>query len=322
MRKQKIWLSAIILTTILSIMVVGCSNTTNEATPANEGSKTRTIEHAMGKTEVPENPQKIVVLTNEGLEAVLSMGVTPVGAVESFSGKTWYPHLEDKLGDTKPVGIEMQPNLETIATLKPDLIIGNKVRQEKVYEQLSAIAPTVFAESLGGDWKNNFQLYAQALNKEEEGKKVLAEYDEKIKATKENAGDLLNEKVSVVRFLPGTMRIYQSASFSGVLLKDLGFARPENQQKEDLAVEVTHEQIPQMDGDILFYFTYSPKAGETGDQTEKEITSNPLWKNLNAVKNEKAFRVDDVIWNTAGGVLAAQIMLEDLNKTITELKSK
>ena len=38
------------------------------------------------------------------------------------------------------------------------------MRQEAICEQLSAIAPTVFAEDLRGDWKINFELYAKALN--------------------------------------------------------------------------------------------------------------------------------------------------------------
>ena len=63
--------------------------------------------------------------------------------------------------------------MEAIAALKPDLIIGNKMRQEKVYDQLSAIAPTVFSETLRGDWKENFKLYAKALNQEEKGNEVL-----------------------------------------------------------------------------------------------------------------------------------------------------
>lgn len=43
-----------------------------------------TVEHAMGKTEVPANPKRVVILTNEGTEALLELGVKPVGAVKSW----------------------------------------------------------------------------------------------------------------------------------------------------------------------------------------------------------------------------------------------
>ncbi|PFB50064.1 iron siderophore-binding protein, partial [Bacillus thuringiensis] len=42
--------------------------------------------------------------------------------------------------------------------------------------------------------------------------------------------------------------------------------------------------------------------------------NDPLFKNLNAVKNGKAYKVDDVIWNTAGGVMAANLLLDDIEK--------
>ncbi|MFD0828512.1 hypothetical protein ACT8ZR_23060 [Neobacillus sp. M.A.Huq-85] len=50
--------------------------------------------------------------------------------------------------------------------------------------------------------------------------------------------------------------------------------------------------------------------------TAKEWTNDPLWKNLNAVKSGHAYEVSDATWNTAGGVLAANIMLDDLEKIL------
>ncbi|MDR4247747.1 iron-siderophore ABC transporter substrate-binding protein, partial [Bacillus thuringiensis] len=137
-----------------------------------------------GKTEVPANPKRVVILTNEGTEALLELGVKPVGAVKSWTGDPWYPHIKDKMKDVKVVGDEGQVNVETIASLKPDLIIGNKMRHEKVYEQLKAIAPTVFSDTLRGEWKDNFKFYAKALNKEKEGQKVVADYESRIKDLK------------------------------------------------------------------------------------------------------------------------------------------
>lgn len=43
-------------------------------------------------------------------------------------------------------------------------------------------------------------------------------------------------------------------------------------------------------------------------------TDEPLWQNLEVVKAGKANAVDDAIWNTAGGVLAANLLLEDISR--------
>ncbi|WP_044641006.1 ABC transporter substrate-binding protein [Risungbinella massiliensis] len=319
---MKRWFSSLLIVGLVGALLIGCSNTsTTESEKAPEN--TRTIKHAMGETKVPQDPKRVVVLTNEGLEAVLALGIKPVGTVESFTGDPWYPHLAKQLESVTPVGDELQPNLEKILSLKPDLIIGNKMRQEKIYDQLSKIAPTVFAEDLRGDWKVNFTFYSQALNKEETGKAKLAEYDAKVAKVRENAGDMLQQKISMIRFMPGKTRIYQQQTFSGVILKEVGFARPELQNQDSFTLEVGRERIPDMDGDILFYFTYNDKKTPTqGTDREQEFLKDPLWQNLNAVKNNHAFKVDDIIWNTAGGYQAAMIMLDQLNDFVTQLKAK
>src|SRR6218665_2436248 len=125
------------------------------------GVEARSITHAMGTTEVPDSPQRVVILTNEGTEALVDLGVIPVGAAESWDQSPYYDHFEGKLEGVPTLGYENAVNLELIAALEPDLIIGNKVRQEAVYEQLSAIAPTVFSEDLSGDWQLNYMTYAQ-----------------------------------------------------------------------------------------------------------------------------------------------------------------
>lgn len=319
-----------LLALIMVVILAGCGSngTQNNASQPSNGEGTGTaatnngsgvsgdsyeVVHAMGTETIKGTPQKVVVLTNEGTEALLALGVKPVGAVKSWTGNPWYPHIKDQMEGVTVVGEESQPNIELIAGLQPDLIIGNKMRQEKVYEQLKAIAPTVFAEDLRGEWQNNFKLYAQAVNKVSEGEELLAAYDQRIQDFKGKAGSKLDETVSVVRFMAGKTRVYHTNTFSGVIFDQIGIARNEmtKNAKDNFVDEITKERLPEVDADRLFYFTY-----ETGDgganQTEQEWVNDPLWKNLNVVKNGQAHKVDDAIWNTAGGILAANLMIDQL----------
>ncbi|PGY90596.1 ABC transporter substrate-binding protein [Bacillus cereus] len=315
MRKKSFTVFVFLLAFSMLLSACGKSNNKEESTKEDNKKEVVTVEHAMGKTEVPANPKRVVILTNEGTEALLELGVKPVGAVKSWTGDPWYPHIKDKMKAVKVVGDEGQVNVETIASLKPDLIIGNKMRHEKVYEQLKAIAPTVFSETLRGEWKDNFKFYAEALNKEKEGQKVVADYESRIKDLKGKLGDKVNQEISMVRFMPGDVRIYHGDTFSGVILKELGFKRPGDQNKDDFAERnVSKERISAMDGDVLFYFTFDKGNEKKGSELEKEYINDPLFKNLNAVKNGKAYKVDDVIWNTAGGVMAANLLLDDIEK--------
>ncbi|ASS67132.1 MULTISPECIES: iron-siderophore ABC transporter substrate-binding protein [unclassified Paenibacillus] len=280
---------------------------------SSSGDAERIVKHALGETKIKGTPQKVVVLTNEGTEAVLALGVKPVGAVKSWTGDPWYAHIKDKMEGVTVLGEESQPNIELIAGLQPDLIIANKMRHEKIFEQLSAIAPTVEAQDLRGYWKENFTLYADALNKKAEGEKLIADFDARIEDFKAKAGSKLNETVSMVRFMGGKTRVYHTDTFSGIIFDQIGIARNAmtKNSKETFVDEITKERLPEVEADRLFYFTYDTGDGK-GNATEQEWTGDPLWKSLKVVQEGRAKRVDDAIWNTAGGILAANLMLDEL----------
>ena len=69
--------------------------------------------------------------------------------------------------------------------------------------------------------------------------------------------------VSMVRYMPGRLRLYAKASFIGTILDDVGLPRPKNQQVEDLAVEISPEKIDDADADWIFTGVYGdPKKTE------------------------------------------------------------
>jgi iron complex transport system substrate-binding protein len=305
----------------LATAFTACSTAKKDEVKPNAGSnaQVRTIEHAMGKTDIKGEPKKIVVLTNEGTEALLALGIKPVGAARSWTGNPWYSHIEKEMQGVQNLGDESQINIEAIAALNPDLIIGNKMRHEKIYDQLSKIAPTVYSNTLRGEWKPNFEFYAKVLNKEAEGKEIIKKFDDRAASIAKLASDKLKTEISIVRFMPGKTRIYLGDTFSGTILKQIGFARPENQRSSEFTVEIGKERLKEADGQVMFYFTYETGNGE-GSAREKEWLEDPMFKNLNAVKNNKAFRVNDATWNTSGGVKAANLMLDDIENFIKNNK--
>lgn len=279
----------------------------------------REVTHAMGVTEVPDDPQRIVILTNEGTEALLYLGITPVGAVQSWDGNPWYDHIAAPLADTVALGTELAVNLEILATLEPDLILGTKVRQEAIYPQLSAIAPTVMTETIGGEWQDNLQFYADAIGKSEAGAVAVNGFLTRTEKLHDALGEAVNERISLVRFSPNRTRIYYKDTFAGLALGQIGFQRPTAQDKNAFAEEVTKERIPEMEGDRIFYFS-SDLNGDEAKANLDEWLNDPLWLNLEGVKAGKAQRVSEIIWNTAGGIYAAHLMLDEI-ETIYGLAS-
>lgn len=324
------------LALVLALTAVGCAPA-QEETPAPapeeavvekasaedtavEESK-RTIEHAMGVTEIEGTPKRVVTLYQGATDVAIAMGVKPVGIVESWVQKPIYKYLREDLEGIQLVGLETQPNLEEIAKLKPDLIIASKIRHEKIYDQLSAIAPTVTHETVF-KFKETVSLMGDALNKQELASQMLADWDARVADFKGQVDEVFGDEwpieVSVLNFRSDHARIYVTG-FAGDILAELGFVRSEVQQEAadqgKVVVKLTSkESIPSMDGDVFFTFIgdgHTPDA-EAIQKTFDEWTGHPLWANLRAVQNEKDYMVDEVAWNMAGGYIAANDMLDQI----------
>jgi iron complex transport system substrate-binding protein len=289
----------------------GTSDTASGAeAPASSGDSAfpRTVEHAMGETEIPEQPERVVVLDTGELDSALSLGVKPVGAVTTDVSEEFLSYLAEAAEGVEVVGTIAEPNLEEIAALEPDLILSNKVRHEDIYEQLSQIAPTVFAADLGDTWKENFLLDAEALGKEEAGE-LLSEYEQKAAELGESLGDPAETTVSPLRFVGGTIRAYQPQSFIGTVLADIGLDQVELPTGEVATfAELSAEELTSGDADVVLYSSYGPAA----DSGEAAVVAGPLWPRLSAVQSGRAYAVEDDVFYTGIGLMAATLMVEDL----------
>ncbi|WP_167859246.1 ABC transporter substrate-binding protein [Paenibacillus cymbidii] len=286
------------------------------ASPAAAATGERTIQHAMGTVTLKKQPERVVILYNGMVDTAVALGVKPVGAVESWDQKPWYKFLRDKMDGVKDLGEETQPNLEAIIALKPDLIIANKSRHEKIYPQLSNIAPTVMTAEVFA-WKDNLKLSAQALYKDKEAEQILANWDKKVADFKQKVGSKLSQtEVSLMRFEEdGSSRIYITG-FAGTIFKELGLTRPKAQQVEGKTVVnlTSKEQMAQLDGDYIFDITQLSADAPDKEKTMNDWTAHPLWKNLKGVKAGNYYKVDVITWNLSAGPLAAQSLLDDLSK--------
>jgi iron complex transport system substrate-binding protein len=278
------------------------------AAPAASGA-TRVMKHAMGETTLPAQPQRVVVLDTGELDSTVALGVKPVGSVSILPESGIPAYLRAKTEGVKLVGTIGAPNLETILTLKPDLILSNKVRHEKIYPQLSAIAPTVFAADVGEVWKENLLVYGEALGKKAEADALLADYYARLADFKSKLGDRLKTQVSVVRVVEAGIRILQTQMYIGVILKDAGLARPASQDKAGRFELVSMEKIPDMDGDVIFV-----SALGKGNDKLKELLAHPLWQATKAAKAGRVHQVDDDIWQSGIAITAANLVIDDLEK--------
>jgi len=292
----------------------GASGSTSSASPESAGFP-RTVKHAMGETTIPTKPKRVVALDASMVDDALLLG-TPVVGFTSY--RSIGDKLPDYLGaardtlakDAQSVGTLEEPSLEKILALQPDLILSAKVRHEKLYSKLSEIAPTVFSDTTGPTWKANIELIGTALGEESKAASELARYEKRAKAI----GDAINAKasnptISVVRFVDGPTRLYQKASFSGIVLSDAGLARPASQDVEDFALEISAEEILKADASDIFVTTYADEAGVSA-KNKGQFQGTALWKKLKGRVHE----VQDSLWMTPCSIQGAEYILDDLAK--------
>ena len=300
-----------LLGVLASVFLTSCQPTL----PPDSDVPMRPIEHAMGTTQVPISPQRVIVLDYAPLDTALALEVPPIGRPEEAISPI-YPSASR---DITSIGAGFYPNLETILELEPDLILGSKVIERGAYRRLSRIAPTIFTEDNGrhGNWQEHFLLHADTLGQLAKAEELLADYQERVNTLKFDLEQVMpqNPTVSVVAHWSGGVLAYTANSFSGSVLQDLGFNRnPIQAQSSRYALQPSKEELRAIDGDIVFLMYNSQSEGSI---TKAEFVSDPLWSTLNAVEQGLVCEVNSAIWAGGRSILAANQILTDIEACLT-----
>jgi iron complex transport system substrate-binding protein len=284
------------------------------------------VQHVMGETCVPNQPQRVVVLDSITFEYVTALGIKPIGATlsDQFSS-----HLQQNFTDIINIGNAGEPSLEKILALQPDLIIGGDYYQT-IYPQSTQIAPTLLYEfEHSGQWKEIFMNLAQMLQKTEIAEQVMNDYYQRLDEFKQQMGERLEQTdVSVVRIYPDRINLYLKDSFCGTVLQDAGLPRPPDQDitaseaktrfDNEIQVSISRELLHQADGDVMFVWTGENTADANLQAQKKlaELTADPLWQRLNVVQQNKIYQVPSY-W-IGSGPIAANAVIDDLFKYLVD----
>ena len=192
----------------------------------------RAVQHAMGETCIPQNPQRVITLRPDHLANSLALGIEPIASafVEGFP----FPQdIQNKVGNVASVGDISRPNLEKMLGLKPDLIIASS-RLEGIYNDLSHIAPTVVIDMPypPPSWKEQLVTLAKLLDKEDTSQRLMNDYWQRVKSIKQALGPQREQlEVSVANSSSEYgIWAYGEKHFPGEVLNDIGLQRPSAQR--------------------------------------------------------------------------------------------
>ncbi|WP_315794973.1 iron-siderophore ABC transporter substrate-binding protein [Paenibacillus sp. BIC5C1] len=296
------------------------SAATPEETSANaekqtDGAFPVTIKGMKGDITLNEKPQKIAVLDVKFLDQMLAIGEKPAGSVIA-GGNTDFPeYLGDQPSDVQVLGTRDEPNLEAIVALDPDLIIMTDF-QEKQYESVSKIAPTLVLDFYE-DWHDTLASVAKITDKQDEAEKVRTAYEDKIAGLKTKLSEKLgDETVAIIRPRKEGIRVHGiEHRIGGIMYNDLGLKMPAMVQEinEDGSVEISMEKVPDIGADRYFVLSDELFAAEA-----EAMLTNPVWKSLDAVKNNLTYDVNSTLWIAYYGPLAINLIVDQAAEALLE----
>lgn len=276
----------------------------------------RTLDSANGPLTLSGTPQRVVALGDSALDAALSLGVQPVGTLASRGGNDVPDYLKAKAGAITLVGSVREPNLEAILRLQPDLVLASSELPPELYAKLSLMAPTVVPKGNSfEDWRITYATYAQALDKAQQGQQRIAEIDARSAALRQRLPQ--GQAISVVRWNPQGPVIMSSHLFVGQLLADLGLrpnALAAAQEKKPHSDVLSLENLSRINADWIFLATLNPDGRKALDDARKQ----PAFTRLKAVSEDQVMTVDGQIWSSSSGYLAAQQVLDDVEKALLD----
>jgi iron complex transport system substrate-binding protein len=315
-----------------SVVLAACGS--SDSAGKDDAGGARTYTDARGqRLELPARPQRVVALSEPTLDAALALGVRPIGATAGRGQGTISAYLQRRAGKLASVGILGQPNIERIAALRPDVILidGTATPDDSIVDKLKAFAPTVFVSKNGGDWKAAFAATADILGRKDEGAKLLRAYDARVADIRSRLGENARAEISIVRWGGiGLPAVLKSELAAPRVLADLGLQRPPFQRGRGPGhtVPVSLERIDALDGDWIFFGALGAGgAGGGVSETPADVASakeaigyakdTPGFTDLKAYKEGHVVPVDGSAWTSAGGYLAEQVVLDDVERALT-----
>jgi iron complex transport system substrate-binding protein len=204
-------------------------------------------------------------------------------------------------------------DMEKILACDPDLILMSQ-RQEKIYDQLKEIAPTIMIKDYANDWRGKFKDVSKLFDKENVATEWLSDYDKKA----QEFGKIVLEKNGDKSYLPvlsvsGSFMVFSDSALGSIINDDMKLKRPDKMPKQDgiTLPTVTMEGLTKIDSDYVIVIAT--------EADKKDLEKSSVWKNIRAVKDGNATILSAIpyftqVYNPIGKELLLESIKNELIK--------
>lgn len=249
--------------------------------------ETKVFENSFGRVEVPVSPRCIVSLHDFSLTTqLLELGIKPCGSTgrKKLFSDVLFRGAQERFDVTgiQYIGSHQSPDLEAIAALKPDLIIGLSYHAD-LKDKLSKIAPVVLLPSRESDIKTYAKELAELVGKQQRYEEMLREYQWVVSEFKKRVKDPSRITVTTLEVYTDGFQLIGRGGMDDVIA-DFGLGRVAPYREARQNVPYSLERIGDFDSDFIIDTYEELLDSETSTAAFRQ---SPQWRNLFAVKNRQ-----------------------------------
>ena len=283
---------------------------------------TKVVDTIHGPVEVPVSPRRVVCIGFVDTACLLDLGVVPVGI--STWGVSFLPDYEEVLADIPEIAdaTGLGLNLELIASLEPDLIIGSDwldpAQQSAPYDELSAIAPTALCEwqQAAGNWPDQDAWFADVLGRTAQLDALRNDFERAADDIADRHGAALAaSRWALVQGGADQWFAYTAQSSHGQVFVRAGVQLTDFVDGETAGVlALSYEQLAELQSADAIALNVNVSAADGADI----LGGQPLWAGLPAVAAERVYPMN---WFFPSSYRVATALLGELDTALTQLEA-
>jgi len=294
---KKVGFLIILLLTFL--LLIGCSEQTEQGELGEAVADSSTIngdqvskfpltitDSANRSITFEESPKRIITVVPADMEIIYALGGKVVGRPKKSVGEVYPPEA----AEAEVVGHPRLINFEEVSALKGDMFVGHiraNLRDVPTLETLNLNVLLTQSDSIG-EIISLIEMYGDILDKEEQADMLIHTIEEKVEEILEaNQGRNVKALILVGTVEETMAALPQSLSgniFETVGIKNICEGMPALKSAPTYA-QLSLERILESDPDVIYFMSMGDDE-KTFEKFQAEISFNPIWDELTAIKND------------------------------------
>lgn len=277
-RAPRLFLAAVALTLLAVLLAgTGCVNQHPDGETGSKGSVTNAR----------------LVATSPAVAQICSrLNLDLVGVCETSST------LPDEYKDLTTVGMAMNPDLEIIKSLEPDMILSPSSLQNDLapkYDGADLDALFLDLKSVEGMYESISEL-GKRYDRTAEADALLAEFEAFMTTYQEKNAGKESPRVLVLMGLPGSYIVATDNSYVGSLVKLAGGTNVYGDGDGEEFLNANTEDMKTKEPDVILRAAHA-MPDKVKAMFAEEFETNDIWKHFAAVQNGQVYDLDPSLFN-------------------------